>query len=232
MASRRSFAPGLSHHVRHRGNNRCDVFLDAHDRETFLTIFGESARDHEVAIHGYILMTTHYHAQVTAPHADALPRMMQSVGRSYVRYFNGRHRRTGTLWEGRYRASLILDERYWYNCLRYIEANPVRAQMVASAGDYKWSSYRANGLGMPDPLLTTHPLYSELGVSAEDRATAWALMGRQMMTEKELAHIRTSLQRNKPLGPEETQADPKDARRVRSEFARTGTLNGRSEPAL
>jgi len=215
MAPQRLFVPGLSHHVRHRGNNRCDVFLDRRDRETFLSMLAKSAQEHEVALHGYSLMTTHYHTQVTAPHADALPQMMQSLGRSYVRYFNVRHRRTGTLWEGRYQASLILDERHWYNCLRYIELNPVRACMVASPAEYEWSSYRANALGVENTMLTPHALYLELGAIPGDRAINWAAMCQQGMTERELGHIRASIQRGQPLGPEEVRADPKDSRRIR-----------------
>jgi putative transposase len=151
MATLRMFAPGFSHHVRHRGNNRCDVFLDAEDRQTFLSMVETAARAVGVSVHAYMLMSTHYHAQLTAPDEDALPLMMQRLGRCYVKYFNKRHGRTGTLWEGRYRASLILDQEHWYNCLRYIEANPVRAGMVASAAEYKWSSYRFNAMGLERP---------------------------------------------------------------------------------
>ena len=197
------FVPGLSHHVRHRGNNRCDVFLDADDRETFLSILRHSADRHNVAIHGYVLMTTHYHAQVSAADADGLPRMMQSVGRRYVRYFNDRHRRTGTLWEGRYRASLIMDEAYWLNCLRYIEANPVRAGMAADPADYAWSSYQSNALGRHDELLTPHNLYLQLGETASERARTWALMCGNPLSEKDLAHIRTTIQRGAVIRAEE-----------------------------
>jgi putative transposase len=210
MAPPRSFVPGLSHHVRHRGNNRCDVFLDAEDRETFLSLFGKSAREHNVAIHGYTLMTTHYHAQVTAPNEDALPAMMQRLG-EYVRYFNVRHGRTGTLWEGRYRASLILDERHFLYCLRYIEANPVRAGMVTSQGEYRWSSYRCNANGSDDPLITPHPLYIELGRNAEERAANWRAICDEVLTERQLTRIRWTVQHSKPLGPDPTSAGPPDS---------------------
>ena len=215
MAAPRLFVPGLSHHLRNRGNNRCDVFLDAEDRETFRSLLGKFARAYNVAINGYTLMTTHYHALVTPPDADALPGMMQHFGREYVQFFNRRHRRTGTLWEGRYKASLILDERYWFNCLRYIEANPVRAGMVKSAADYKWSSYACTALGADDPLITRHPLYLGLGGSAEERCARWKAMCAETLTERELAHIRSAAQRSRSLGPEETKADPKDSLRFR-----------------
>ena len=207
MPPPRSFVPGLSHHVRHRGNNRCDIFLDVEDRKTFLLMMGKAAREHDVAIHGYTLMTTHYHAQVTASNETALPGMMQRLG-NYVRYFNHRHGRTGTLWEGRYRASLILDERHWFNCLRYIEANPVRAGMVTSAGEYTWSSYRCNALGVDDSLITPHPLYAELGPNAGVRTATWRAMCGEVLTERELDDIRSSVQRGKALGPARAKADP------------------------
>lgn len=104
-------------------------------------------------------MTTHVHAIVTGQEPESLSRMMQSLGRSYVRYFNKRYHRTGTLWEGRYWASLIADERYWLTCLRYVEMNPVAARMVSSPDAYPWSSYQAHAFGRSDRLLTAHPLF-------------------------------------------------------------------------
>jgi len=210
MAPPRLFIPGLSHHVRHRGNNGCDVFLDSQDRTTFLNMFDTSARKRGVKVHGYTLMSTHYHAQVTSPAEDALPRMMQRLGRCYVRYFNQRHRRTGTLWEGRYRASLILTERHWFNCLRYIELNPVRAGMVVSPADYPWSSYRANALGLADPVLEPHALYLGLGATPASRAQAWARICGHPLSERDLMEIRIALQKNRALGPEDQDESDSD----------------------
>lgn len=162
-----------------------------------------AAAEHGVAIHGYVLMTTHYHAQVTGFDADSLPGMMQNLGRGYVRYFNDRHRRTGTLWEGRYQSSLILDERYWLTCLRYVEVNPVRARMVDLPGDYQWSSHQANALGAEDPLLTQHTLYLQLAGHPKTRAECWAQLCGQPLTERETARIREALRRNREIGPED-----------------------------
>jgi putative transposase len=114
-------------------------------------------------------MTTHIHAVVTGRQPDSLPRMMQSLGRTYVRYFNDRHHRTGTLWEGRYWASLIADERYCLTCLRYVEMNPVAARMVPCPDVYPWSSYHAHALGRSDTLLTGHPLFLQLGTDSTGR---------------------------------------------------------------
>src|SRR6185436_20184081 len=101
---------------------------------------------------------------------------MQSLGRRYVRYFNDRYERTGTLWEGRFRSAVILNERYWLNCLRYVEMNPVRAGIVGSAASYRWSSYRAHAFGERDPVISPHALFDELAKRAEDRQEAWRRM--------------------------------------------------------
>jgi putative transposase len=192
----------LSHHIHHRGNNRCDVFRDDDDRRTFLGMLYAVAVAHHVAVHGYSLLTTHYHAQMTAPAETSLPRMMQCLGRRYVRYFNHRHRRTGTLWEGRYCASLIDSERYWFVCLRYVEMNAVSAHMVAHPGTYEWSSYHANALGAADPIITTHPLYEGLGATPSERRARWAEWCGQPTSERDLAKIRAALRRGERLGPE------------------------------
>jgi putative transposase len=203
MAAPRLFVPGLSHHVRHRGNNRCDIFRDDRDRRRFLALFTQCAQQREVDVHGYVLMTTHIHAVVTGHKPDSLPRMMQSLGRQYVRYFNKRHRRTGTLWEGRYWASLIADEHYWLACLRYVEMNPVAARIVSSPDSYPWSSYQAHALGRSDALLTPHPLFQRLGTDAASRGEAWASICGQPISEPELGEIRRATRRGTPIGRSE-----------------------------
>jgi len=166
-------------------------------------MFGTLANEHGVGIHGYSLMDTHYHAQVTPSKADSLPRMMQRLGRRYVRYFNDRYRRTGTLWEGRYQSSLICDERQWFVCLRYVELNPVRAGMVSLPGDYEWSSHRSNGLGEENGLLTPHRLYLALGTDAESRAERWAEMCGKPLPERTINGIRKALHRNRQVNLDE-----------------------------
>jgi putative transposase len=133
---------------------------------------------------------------------------MQSLGRSYVRYFNERHHRTGTPWEGRYWASLIADERYWLTCLRYVEMNPVAARMVSCPDAYPWSSYQAHALGRSDPLLTTHPLFLQLGADAASRGAAWSSICGQPISEADLAEIRMATKRGKAIGSPEL--DPVD----------------------
>jgi putative transposase len=226
MAPRRRFIPGVSHHIRHRGNNRCDVFTDDNDRLQFLALLGKCARQRGVAIHGYVLMTTHMHAVLTGSDAESVPRMMQSLGRSYVRYFNEKHRRTGTLWEGRYWAGLIHDERYWLTCLRYVEMNPVAARMVSSPEAYPWSSYHAHAGGRSDALLTLHPLYLQLGSDAASRSANWAAICGQPIAETDLAEIRTATRRGTSVGRSD-RADQSDGHGRRSD--RDGTLNRDSE---
>jgi putative transposase len=212
MAPRRLFVPGLSHHIRHRGNNRCDVFKDDDDRRHFLELFDKSARERGVAVNGYVLMTTHIHAVVTGYEADSVPGMMQSLGRCYVRYFNARHHRTGTLWEGRYWAGLIGDERHWLTCLRYVEMNPVAARMVSCPEAYPWSSYPAHALGRSDTLLTPHPLFLELGADAASRSANWSSICGRPISEADLAAIRRATRRGTVLG--NLEVDPTGGRGI------------------
>jgi len=150
---------GQPQHVIQRGNNREACFYAAQDYRFYLCCVGEAARKFACDVHAYVLMTNHVHLLVTPRAEQAIGNLMQSVGRRYVRYINHVYRRTGTLWEGRYKASLIDSERYLLACYRYIELNPVRAAMVASPAQYRWSSYRCNAVGKTDTLITPHVQY-------------------------------------------------------------------------
>lgn len=161
--------PDLPHHVIQRGNNRAAIFIDAADHERMLALLGEFALRERVAIHSYVLMSNHLHLLATPATREGLPKMMQAVGRSYVQWFNRRHHRTGTLWEGRYRATAIQTERYLFACMAYIDLNPVRAGMVQRPEDYPWSSYlHYRGL-REDRLLTPHPIWWQLGNTPFER---------------------------------------------------------------
>ena len=166
--------PGYPHHVILRGNNRQAVVLDDEDRRRLLEGIGEQAGLAKVAIHTYVLMSNHLHLLLTPETADGIPHMMQALGRSYVRAFNRRHGRSGTLWEGRYRSTLIEAERYLLACMAYIDLNPVRAGMVTAPADYPWSSHASLTGLRTDPLLTPHPLYWQLGNTPFDRERAYA----------------------------------------------------------
>ena len=169
----RYFLPDQPLHVIQRGNNRQAIFFGDVDYAQFRTFLAEAADAYGCAIHAYVLMTNHIHLLITPSRETSVPRMMQSLGRRYVRKVNDVYQRTGTLWEGRYRAAPIDSEFYFLACCRYIELNPVRARMTATPGDYPWSSYQANAHGAPDPLIRKHDLYQRLGGTDLERASAY-----------------------------------------------------------
>ena len=162
------------HHVILRGNDRQAIFRDDADRREMLDLLAEHARAQGVEIHAYVLMTNHLHLLLTPRREQGVPLMMQAVGRTYVRRFNQKHGRTGTLWEGRYRSTLIQTERYLLACMVYIDLNPVRAGMVSRALDHPWSSH-AHYVGQrQDRLITPHALYWALGNTPFAREAAYA----------------------------------------------------------
>ena len=160
-------------HVIVRGNNRQAIFGDDEDRRSFKATLQAAAQAHGLAIHAYVLMGNHFHLVATPAKPEALALVMQGVGRQYVRRFNRRHQRTGTLWEGRYRASIIQQDRYFLACQRYVEMNPVRAGMVDRPDQYPWSSHRHH-LGLEvDSLVSPHNVYWALGNTPFDREIAY-----------------------------------------------------------
>ena len=166
--------PGYPHHIIQRGNNRQPIFASPPDYQTLLDLLEENAKKFGVAVHAYVLMSNHFHLLATPQTADGLPLMMQAVGRRYVRYFNDAQKRTGTLWEGRYKSTLIQTERYLLACMVYIDLNPVRAGMVPGPQDYPWSSYGHYTGQRIDKLVTPHPLAWELGNTPFAREAAYA----------------------------------------------------------
>ena len=166
--------PGCPHHVIQRGNNRQAIFISKTDYQTLLDLLVENADKFDVAIHAYVLMSNHFHLLVTPRTADGLPQMMQAVGRRYVRYFNNAQKRSGTLWEGRYKSTLIQGERYLLACMAYIDLNPVRAGLVTQACDYPWSSFRHYTGQRTDKFITPHALLWELGNTPFAREAAYA----------------------------------------------------------
>ncbi len=192
--------PGQPQHVIHRGNNRQAVFAGDDDYRFYCECLGEAAEKHECDIHAYVLMANHVHLLVT-PHTErGIGKMMQSVGRRYVQYFNYTYQRTGTLWEGRYRATLIDAERYLLSCYRYIELNPVRAQLVKHPRDYAWSSYRGHAQGRADPVIVDHQVFLSLHRNAEQRRMAYRALFRSRLDEQILREIRDTLNKGWVLG--------------------------------
>lgn len=193
---------GHPQHVIIRGNNRDAVFMADEDYRYFLNKLCEAARRHQCDIHAYVLMTNHIHLLVTPHQENGISKMMQMLGRYYVQYFNYTYQRSGTLWEGRYKASLIDSASYALLCYRYIELNPVRADMVKHPSEYLWSSYRANALGQPDPLLTPHALYLELGADDAARQSNYRELFKGQIDEMSLTGIREATNKAWVLGSE------------------------------
>ncbi|MCK6454219.1 MAG: transposase [Alphaproteobacteria bacterium] len=174
----RYFLPDQPLHVIQRGNNRGAIFFAPGDYAQYRAWLAEAAAQYGLQIHAYVLMTNHVHLLATPGTPESLPRVMQSLGRRYVRHVNTVRRRTGTLWEGRYRAAPIDSEAYFLDCCRYIELNPVRAGMARHPREYRWSSYRMHAEGAVDPLVADHPIYRSLGRDAAARQEAYRALFR------------------------------------------------------
>ncbi len=199
--------PGYPHHVIQRGNNRQAIFSTMADYQALLALLQEYATKFSVAIHAYVLMSNHFHLLVTPQTGDALPQMMQAVGRRYVRYFNARQKRSGTLWEGRYKSTLIQTERYLLACMAYIDLNPVRGALVAQAADYPWSSYGHYAGLRSDPLITPHPLVWELGNTPFAREASYAQLVQSGLNPVQQAALTTATLRGWALGEADFVAD-------------------------
>ena len=192
--------PGYPHHVIQRGNNRQAIFLDQADRQQMLELLETQARLFEVAIHAYVLMDNHLHLLLTPQTANGLSRMMQAVGRRYVRYFNDRHGRSGTLWEGRYKSTLVETERYLLACMCYIDLNPVRAGLAGQARDYAWSSHGHYAGLRSDRLISPHPLYWELGNTPFAREAAYARLVQEGLSAVQQQELTDSALKGWALG--------------------------------
>jgi len=167
---------GYPHHIIQRGNNRQAIFSTPADYAMLLALLDQHAREERVAIYGYVLMPNHFHLLATPDSAAGIPRLMQAVGRRYVRHFNASQGRTGTLWEGRYRSTLIEAEPYLLPCLVYLDLNPVRHQLVNAPADYPWSSHAHYAGLRPDRLVAPPPQYWSLGNTPFSREAAYVEM--------------------------------------------------------
>jgi putative transposase len=187
-------------HIIQRGNNRQACFFAEQDYQFYLECLTDACERYHVDLHAYVLMTNHVHLLMTPDKADGISRVMQSLGRRYVQYINFEYRRSGTLWEGRHKASLIDAEDYLLKCYRYIEMNPVRAGMVEHPGDYQWSSYRANAYGQRCQLLKPHSLYLAISGQSEERLTSYRALFSTDMDQQDIHAIRRAIQFAVPLG--------------------------------
>lgn len=199
--------PGFPHHIIQRGNNRQAIFASAADYQTLLDLLDASARKFGVAIHAYVLMVNHFHLLATPQSTDALSQMMQAVGRRYVRYFNDSQKRSGTLWEGRYRSTVIQAERYLLPCMAYMDLNPVRAGVVAQARDYPWSSHGHYIGQRTDKLITPHSLVWELGNTPFAREAVYAERVREGISPVQQTTLTDAALRGWALGDPEFVAE-------------------------
>lgn len=194
--------PDVPQHVIQRGNNRQPVFFHADDYRCYVDCLTEAAAAQATAVHAYVLMTNHVHLLMTPRQANSIAKVVQSIGRRYVQYINTTYQRTGTLWEGRYKASLVEADQYLLACYRYIELNPVRAGMVQHPADYPWSSARWHACGQYDPLVTDHALYLALGRTPQERQIAYRALCRDRLEESVLHEIRATVNQCCVLGTE------------------------------
>jgi len=181
---------GMPVHIMQRGNNRQACFAKDSDLAAYANWLAEYAFKFQVRIHAWVMMTNHVHLLMTPQTDTGVSMLMQSLGRRYVRFFNYRYHRSGTLFEGRYRSCIIQEEEYFLSCQRYVELNPVRAGMVLDPGDYRWSSYHAHAFGLKPDMWSPHPLYSSLGLSDQERQLAYRELVDQKMEIEVLAKIR------------------------------------------
>lgn len=192
--------PHVAQHIVQRGNNRMPCFLGDGDRRRYLHILHEVLLDTGVLLHAYVLMNNHVHLLVTPPERGAVSRLMQKLGRRYVSQFNARHRRTGTLWEGRYKACLVDSESYLLQCSRYIDLNPVRARITDDPVRFPWSSCATLCGQRDDLLLSHHATYIGLGISHAERTAAYRSLLNDALSEDDLHAIRAYLQQQRALG--------------------------------
>lgn len=183
-----------------RGNNRCDLFTCDIERYHYLRCLQHALSTVPCQLHAFVLMTNHVHLLATGNVKGAISEMLHDVGCRFARFVNNRRHRTGTLFEGRFKSSLVQTDRYFLTCMRYIEMNPVRAGMVMRVADYSWSSFVANGSGEPISPLTPHPTYLALGTAASHRGNAYRRLFDHPISEEDLAAIRQSLRESRVLG--------------------------------
>lgn len=210
----RMIIPGQPQHVIVRGNNRSEIFCCDADYRFYLEKLQAACKKHDCQVHAYVLMTNHVHLLITPFTEVSLSKSLQMLGRYYVQYFNYCYQRTGTLWEGRYKAALIDSEAYLLTCMRYVELNPVRAGMVADPADYPWSSYSFNALGRSDDLVTPHFELQRLGNNDSERQAAYRALFKRAIAETQLNEIRDATNKAWALG------DGRFKERIQSQLAR------------
>lgn len=191
---------GYPHHIISRGNNRSVIFYNDKDRRFFIECLKAAKEKTESKIYAYCLMTNHVHLLLEPSSEDGIGDLIQSLGRRYVRYINQTYKRTGTLWEGRFKSSLVSKDEYLLVCARYIELNPIRAKMVDNPKDYSWSSFGFRAEGRTDELLDEDPVYKGLGKTPRERQTNYKEWFKRSIPKEELSLIRNAVQKGGIFG--------------------------------
>lgn len=192
--------PNIPQHITQRGNNRQGCFFSDDDYRLYLELLHEACRSHDCNLHAYVLMTNHVHLLMTPSTPDGTSKVIRDLGRDYVRKINKIYRRSGTLWEGRFKSSLVDTNRYCLTCYRYIELNPLRAGMVKYPEDYPWSSYHFNATGKSDPTVTPHDCWILLGKDDETRTEAYRALFNDKLNQEDISHIQQSINTGLPTG--------------------------------
>jgi putative transposase len=218
----RFYVPGAPVHAIQRGHNQSAVFFNDLDYLEYLRCLKQAADSCGCKVHAYVLMTNHVHLLLTPERADSVACLFQSIGRHYVRYINETYQRRGGLWEGRYKSNVIESQSYLLSCMRYIELNPVRADMVDQPAKYRWSSYAANALGVSNAVLEVHAEYMALGQLPEARKAAYRSLFDRTEEANELALLRNALQTGTPLGNARFKTEIEAALNRKVGFARRG----------
>jgi len=213
---------GIPWHIIQRGNNRSACLYADADYLRYLDNLDELSRKYECELHAYVLMTNHVHLLITPQKTASAALLMKHLGQRYVQYINRSYRRSGTLWEGRFRSCLTQSEEYVLACYRYIELNPVRAAMVARPEEYRWSSYRANGQGAVDRLITPHEEYLRLGRTDDERRGAYRALFKARLDSKRVEQIRHATNGNYALGNERFKVEIEQALKRRVAPAKGG----------
>lgn len=195
----RMYLPGMPYHIVQRGNNREPCFIEAENYQFYLSLWESISKRYGVSVHAYCLMTNHIHFLLTPETESSISNTMQVVGSRYAQYINLKYKRTGTLWEGRHRSSLVQSNKYFLTCMRYIELNPVRAGMVHKPEEYKWSSYGANVWG-DTSWVKPHEEYLQIGKNVTERAHAYREMFRNQICDQDLHTIRLAAHYSQPVG--------------------------------
>ena len=230
--SSRFFLPDQPLHVIQRGNNRQAIFFAEDDYGRYRDWLVDAAAKYGCRVHAYVLMTNHVHLLLTPKKAAAVPRLLMSLGRRYVQYVNRTYKRTGTLWDSRYKSSVVQADTYLLTCQRYIELNPVRAAMVEDPAHYRWTSYRANALGQVDPRLTPHPVYLGLGRTVRERQAAYRALFRSQLEHAAIDDIRLALNQSQPLGNSRFLTQVEKATGMRREARPRGRPQVREIPEI